>query len=155
MGEVFACACCGECCSGTGGIVLRRSDTERLAAHFHVPVPAFLERYAERARGKYRLRAGSGGACVFAEGATCGVHAARPDICRAWPFFRGNLVDSVSFFMATEGCAGMRRPVPFATFVQSGARYLLENGIFAGRDETDAPAALMREDSLRALLEER
>ena len=154
MAAAFACACCGDCCRGTGGIVLRETDAERLADSLRTSVATFLERYAEKARGKYRLRAGADGACVFAAGAVCGVHEARPDICRTWPFFRGNLVDSVSFSMAAEGCMGVCRANSFADFVRSGARYLLENGIYVEALEKNAPSALMSADALRALLEE-
>lgn len=154
MAEVFACSRCGECCRGVGGIVLRTADAARLAAFFGISVPAFLERHAERAHGKFRLRVKDDGACVFASRALCAVHGARPDICRAWPFFRGNLVDPVSFFMAAQGCAGIGRAVSFSDFVRSGARCLLENGIYAGPHEKNAPAALLCDAALITLLEE-
>jgi Fe-S-cluster containining protein len=111
--------------------MLRDADVARLAVFFHIPVGEFLERYAETVRGKHRLRIADNRMCVFfAAGPRCGVHEARPDICRAWPFFRGNLVDEVSFSMAAEGCAGLRGAASFKDFVRIGARYLLENDIY-------------------------
>lgn len=155
MPEKFACDCCGDCCHGTGGIVLRDTDAARLAVFLRISVAGFFERYAEEVRGKRRLRTGASGACIFAAEDLCGVHEARPDICRAWPFFRGNLVDAVSFSMAAEGCAGLRGIVSHADFVRAGARYLLENGIYHETHEQNAPTALMCSVALRALLEER
>lgn len=139
-GSVFDCRCCGECCRGTGGIILSRKDSERLAAHFHLPVGEFRARYAEEKRGKFRLRTGEDGACIFfLNGTVCGVHAAKPDICRAWPYFRGNLEDPASLAMAAEGCPGIVPKAPFAAFVAAGARTLLSEGVFC--DESDPSGA--------------
>jgi len=149
---VFSCLRCGDCCRGRGGIVLRESDSERLAAFFGLAPAAFRGRYAEKAHGKYRLRGGENGFCVFSgSGGLCAVHAARPDICRAWPFFRGNLVDPVSLAMAEKGCPGIAKGVAFGEFAGAGARYLLDNGIFSRPGEEGAPSALVREEVLRQL----
>ena len=149
---VFSCRRCGECCRGRGGIVLRESDSERMAAFFGLSSVAFHERYAEKTRGKYRLRAGADGFCVFSLGnGLCAVHAARPDICRAWPFFRGNLVDPVSLAMAEKGCPGITEGVAFREFAGVGARYLLDNGIFSEAGEEGTPSALVGEEMLRQL----
>lgn len=149
---VFTCRLCGECCRGRGGIVLRRRDSERLADFFGISIAALYTRYAERARGKYRLRAGADGHCVFFDAdALCGVHAAKPDVCRAWPFFRGNLVDPISFAMAGEGCPGIVDNIDFAVFSEAGARYLLAQGLFVPPGEAMPPTVLMPEAALRQL----
>lgn len=127
---VFACRLCGQCCRGKGGIVLRQSDQARLAAFFNMPVNSFLERYTESRGAKLHISVGPDGYCTFFDSQKlCTVHQARPDICRAWPFFRGNLVDPVSLRMAKEYCPGIDKNVTFARFVRSGAAALAREGL--------------------------
>ncbi len=141
---VFACRMCGECCRGTGGIVLRGGDEDRLAAALGLSPAAFRAGYAEKRRGKSRLRTGSDGSCIFfRDGSGCGVHAARPDICRAWPFFRGNLIDPHSLALAGEGCPGIAAGVPFERFARAGKAYLRRHGLAAVRSEAGCPNALV------------
>ncbi len=127
---VFSCAMCGHCCEGEGGIVLSRKDTDRLAGHFGMSVQEFLSEYSMKQGAKRHLVSNGEGACVFFRtGAGCTVHPARPDVCRAWPFFRGNLMDSYSLEMAKEDCKGIRRDVPHEEFLRCGVAYLLEHGL--------------------------
>ena len=121
--------------------MLRATDTERLAAHFSLETEGFLERFASRRNGKWSLRA-EAGLCVFYGEDGCGVHAARPDICRAWPFFRGNLVDAASLAMAREYCPGIDATRSHAAFVLDGMRYLALHGLACLLSERDAPSAL-------------
>ena len=139
---VFTCRLCGECCRGKGGIVLRQGDQIRLAAFFNMPVSSFLERYAEQRGTKLHISMGSDGCCAFFDPKKlCTVHQARPDICRAWPFFRGNLVDPVSLSMAKEYCPGIDKKVTFARFARSGAAALAREGLLCEVSEHD-PTAL-------------
>lgn len=139
---VFTCSLCGECCQGKGGIVLRQSDQTRLAAFFNMPVGSFLKRYAEQRGAKYHITVGSDGYCTFFDSQElCTVHQARPDICRAWPFFRGNLVDPISLSMAKEYCPGIDKNVTFARFARSGAEALAREGLLCEVSE-HSPTAL-------------
>lgn len=139
----FECQRCGHCCQGVGGIVLTAHDRERLAGHLGLPVPAMLEQFAERAGGKLRLRAGEDGYCVFfRHGAGCGVHPGRPDICRAWPYFRGNLVDATSWEMIQTDCPGVNEAAGHEAFVRQGVEYLCEHGLIHDPGP-EAPHALV------------
>jgi len=91
--DVFDCQRCGHCCQGSGGIVLTAKDLRRLAAHLGLTPTATLEAHAERVSGRDRLRVGTDAYCVFYNHDIkgCGIHPARPDVCRAWPFFAGRL----------------------------------------------------------------
>ena len=152
---VFACRSCGECCHGSGGIVLQHGDILRLAEHLGLPLDGFCARYAEKHRGVYRLRSGKDGACVFWDNtAHCAVHAAKPDVCRAWPFFRGNLEDATSLFMARECCLGIHASVSFTQFRQAGFRWLLSAGVFRHNEEPASPRALMTQRELLAQAED-
>ncbi len=137
----FDCQMCGHCCEGRGGIVLAAKDRARLAEHLGLEVDAFLERYAEELNGKLVLRVNADGFCVFF-GKGCSVHQAKPDICRAWPFFRGNLVDELSWRMAQEYCPGINPAAGHAEFVRQGLAHLASNRLLDSAEDVDGPAAL-------------
>ncbi|MDP2848080.1 MAG: YkgJ family cysteine cluster protein [Humidesulfovibrio sp.] len=137
----FDCKRCGHCCQGEGGIVLTEHDRERLAAHLGLSIEEMLGQFTESAREKLRLRVGDDGFCVFfRQGEGCGVHPGRPDICRAWPYFRGNLVDSTSWEMIQTDCPGVDNAAGHEAFVQEGVDYLHEHGLIheAGPDSPHA-----------------
>ncbi|MBU1001178.1 MAG: YkgJ family cysteine cluster protein [Proteobacteria bacterium] len=137
----FECRMCGQCCEGAGGIVMARKDRARLAEHLGLPEEEMLSQYAEQVAGKIRLVTGEDDFCIFfREGKGCSVHPARPDICRAWPFFRGNLVDEVSWEMVQTDCKGICHEAGHAAFRRQGVAYVLALDV----DESDpeAPTAL-------------
>ena len=137
----FDCAMCGHCCEGKGGIVVSDKDLARLCAHMGVDAAMFEEQWGERRGKKLRVRTGEDGACVFfQQGAGCAVHAAKPDICRAWPFFRGNLVDNESFLLAADFCPGISRTCTHAAFVRQGLDCLQREGLVGGSGQDEAGA---------------
>lgn len=143
MIAVFKCRMCGHCCEGRGGIVLSVKDLARLAAHLGLSTAEFCDLYGEERGGKLVIRTGADGYCVFYRaGQGCGVHRGRPDICRAWPFFKGNLTDKVSLEMASMDCPGINRDAPFEEFARQGLEYLRENGLIADADDAGAANAL-------------
>jgi len=147
--DAFDCKRCGHCCHGEGGIVLTERDRDRLAAHLNLTVAEMLERFAESAGGKLRLRAGEDGYCVFyREGVGCGVHLGRPDICRAWPYFRGNLVDESSWQMIQTDCPGVVNAAGHETFVQQGVDYLYDNSLVHEPGQ-ETPHALVLTEALK------
>lgn len=147
--QPFECQRCGQCCHGEGGIVLTGRDIDRLAEHLSAQglnKSRFLAEKTVDKHGKRRLATTEGGWCVFydAEIRGCGVHLARPDVCRAWPFFRGNMVDESSWRMIQDDyCPGVRGEAGFEAFVRFGREYLKEHGL-ANKDD-DAPNALKPE----------
>lgn len=136
---VFTCQRCGQCCQGAGGIVLAPSDARRLAEHLGIGVAELLERYAEQQGGKQRLRVGADGLCVFFQNG-CKVHVAKPDVCRAWPFFKGNLEDPYSLEMAKEYCPGIHSEVTFEAFATFGREFLRREGLLRSDTDTEARA---------------
>ena len=145
--ETFSCTRCGKCCEGRGGIVVGPRDLPRLCAHFHLPADEFLALYTENMGGKPVLKCGEDGFCMFFRaGKGCGIHPARPAVCRAWPFFRGNLVDAVSFDMARVDCPGIRREASHEAFAREGFRYLNDYHLRA-RDVLREGRALIVDES--------
>ena len=151
MNTAFECANCGHCCTGKGGIVVSPKDLARLCAHLGMGAEAFEERFGERKGHKLVVRLGPDGACIFfSQEKRCGVHEAKPDICRAWPYFRGNLVDEESFVMAKDFCPGLKVEASFAEFVDEGLDYLAVNGL-VGRGGATEARALQVDDLLTAV----
>lgn len=127
----FSCQRCGHCCHGEGGIVLGHGDLARLAVAFSLTPEAFIEQYADERYGRTRLRTREDGYCTFYNDDIrgCGVHAVRPDVCRAWPFFRGNMVDESSWELVQDYCPGIVAKAGHDEFVRQGADYLREHGL--------------------------
>lgn len=146
---LFTCRRCGHCCHGRGGIVLSPRDLPRLAAHLDLTPEECLARHTETMGGKPMLLCGDNGYCRFyREEQGCAVHEARPDVCRAWPYFRGNLVDSVSFGMAKADCPGIARTADHPAFAREGFAYLRSRGMLGTDPDREARALIVREDEL-------
>jgi len=133
----FDCRQCGHCCEGEGGIVLASTDQQRLADHLGLALDAFLDRFTRRKGDKIHMGSRPDGYCVFFE-AGCSVHPARPNICRAWPFFRGNLLDASSWELSLEYCPGINPRVSHEDFARQGLAYLRENAL--GHDDDPGAA---------------
>lgn len=148
----FSCQRCGKCCEGRGGIVVGPRDLPRLCAHFGLPAEEVLARYTEVMGGKPTLKCGDDGFCMFFKaGFGCGIHPARPSVCRAWPFFRGNLVDRVSFEMAREDCPGISREASHEQFAHEGFRYLEDYKLLCRDVRTEGRAVIVDKSELPPL----
>ena len=141
--HVFECKMCGQCCNGRGGIVLSNTDLDRLARHFQMETHEFIAAYGVRENKRLKLKQSASGFCAFfREGNGCSVHQVKPDVCRAWPFFRGNLEDAISFEMAKTYCPGIPRNCVHQDFVAQGLQWLQsEKLVFDARPDT--PNALI------------
>lgn len=150
MSEIsFSCKRCGDCCHGKGGIILGKKDLKRLCAYFQLDVEEFLDKYTENHHEKACLTVGEDGYCsFFKKDVGCGIHDVRPDVCRAWPYFRGNLIDEVSFEMAKLDCHGINKNILHIEFAQKGFLYLKENGLLGSDKKIDGFALIVSEDEL-------
>ncbi len=148
----FSCQRCGHCCFGRGGIVVGQRDLPRLLTFFKMEKEAFLAKYTECFDGKPTLITGSDGFCYFfKEGAGCTIHEVRPDVCRAWPYFRGNLIDELSFAMAKVDCPGIVKTVSHAVFAHDGYAYLKDNHLLCSDKKIDGRALIIAEEELPKL----
>lgn len=135
----FTCKRCGNCCQGKGGIVLTPADVDRLCAHLGMQREVFVASCTETVGGKQRLRTNDQGWCLFFT-AGCAVHPAKPAVCRAWPFFQGNMVDESSWQMAQDACPGIRPESGHPEFVAQGRKYL--DNLDVGPSSDTSPNAL-------------
>lgn len=116
-------------------------EQERLAAFLGLTIDQLRERYTEPQGKKTVLRCGDDGYCVFFDrDKACTVHPAKPDVCRAWPFFRGNLADAVSWELAQDYCPGIVAESGHAEFVRVGLAYVQDTGLAKSGREDEAGA---------------
>ncbi len=140
----FECRMCGHCCHGKGGIVMTAKDQARLAGHLDISVEELVSKYTEERGNKLHLITNEEEYCIFfKEG--CGVHPGRPDICRAWPYFRGNLVDEMSWEMIQDYCPGVNPKAGHKEFVKQGKQYLRDEDLLR-YDPDSSPNALISDD---------
>lgn len=145
--EPFDCKMCGQCCHGEGGIVVSPTDMPRICAFLSMSAEAFIKAYCTRSGAKIKIRTGENKDCIFfVRDKGCSVHEAKPDICRAWPYFRGNIVDAQSLAMAKEYCPGIQKDVSHADFAAAGRAYLKATGLSAKDRNTEANALFIEED---------
>ncbi len=143
---------CGHCCLGEGGIVVGPKDLSRICSHLEMTPEEFEVAYGERRGGKLMIRVKNDKFCIFfKDGKGCSVHEAKPDICRAWPFFRGNLVDGDSLEMAKDFCPGIKSDIRHAEFAAAGIGYLRDNGLLASDTTSEARALIVTEEEAETL----
>ncbi|MDR2572917.1 MAG: YkgJ family cysteine cluster protein [Desulfovibrio sp.] len=142
--SAFHCRQCGQCCEGRGGIVVSPRDIARLSDFLDLAPEAFTEQYTERSGGKIKIRAGEAGCCIFfSKGEGCAIHEAKPAVCRAWPFFRGNIIDSESFALAKEFCPGISPHIKHGDFARIGRQYLHEHNLLANDPACEAATLIL------------
>ncbi len=117
--KIFECKMCGECCKGKGGIYLESFEIERISKYLSVSTESFIIDYCEEVNGKKRLKISEKGCCVFFdEVQKCKVHSVKPEICKLWPFFKANVEDETSFYIAKLSCPGINKSCTHREFVR-------------------------------------
>ncbi len=150
--KAFECQMCGHCCYGEGGIVVSKRDQKRLSLYLNLPLQTFRDKFTALSDSQFVLKTAENGYCVFFHpNKGCSVHSHKPDICQAWPFFRGNLMDEMSWQMAQEYCPGINPDVGHKEFVRQGLIYLKENNLFQDQLDEEAPKALLKEQEATLL----
>jgi len=117
IGLRFGCTQCGNCCSGSPGVVLLNDDEiNALAKRLEMPREQFVRDYTHpTSRGpSLNERVSPHGLdCVFLDRKTvpgravCGVYEDRPSQCRAWPFWRELTRSRRNWVKASADCPGL------------------------------------------------
>lgn len=121
----WACQRCARCCTaGSGHVWLAPGEIERMAAALAMDIGAFEARYVRevtdpasgaRRRSLREDGSGEGGRCALLVGANeCSVYAARPEHCKAFPYWPSVLRDERAFETARAICPGIAVVVPDA-----------------------------------------
>ena len=110
----FECTQCGRCCTGAAGYVwVDITEIGALARELNLSLDAFGGRYLRRVGSRYALvdRPGTSD-CVFYDNGKCSVYAARPQQCRAFPFWRKYLESPETWGAVAARCEGIRDDAP-------------------------------------------
>ncbi len=155
--QEFNCTMCGVCCEGKNGIVVDDSvDLPRLLEYFSCDIEELDEKYTVIHNGKRVLRSQDDGTklkCLFyTKEKSCTIHLARPSICRAWPYFKGNMLDNVSLDMAKSDCEGIQVQAKHSAFQKEGLAYLKEQNLLKDfKDKSAANALRYSQEELSSL----
>ena len=111
-GVVFQCQPnCGRCCDEPGGIVyLTKDDAKRLAEHHAIEVKEWLERDCQTTLdGRFILDSDAEtDICIYLDSEKkCMVYEARPDQCRAYPWWIENLASKRTWNRTMDECPGI------------------------------------------------
>lgn len=148
--QAFVCQQCGQCCSGEGGIVISNQDLKRLAQGLGLNEQECATQFLTQSGRQRVLKTSGKGQCIFFDqDQGCLVHSYKPDICRAWPFFRGNLIDKQSWLLAQEYCPGINPHLDHKQFVNQGLDYIHEHGLI--KKDPDQANSLVNEHELKRL----
>lgn len=107
-GLAFSCTRCGACCTGAPGYVwVTAEEIERLAAFRGEALEQFSARFVRLVGQRYSLIEKPGGDCIFWDKERgCTVYPARPDQCRAWPFWPENVARRRDWDRVCTVCPG-------------------------------------------------
>jgi Fe-S-cluster containining protein len=116
--DVFDCQVCGVCCQGQGGIFITRDEAPGPAKLLGLTTEEFIRLYTEPRHGLLSLKIDDDGYCLLHDKQhhTCRIHAAKPPMCRDWPFFWGMLNNEEAFLAAKNNCPGIRPNVTWEEF---------------------------------------
>lgn len=87
MALEIQCQRCAACCRWPGEVRLSSDEVARLAAFLRLSEPDFIEKHT-RVRQNRRglaLKERDDHSCIFLEGNSCAVHAAKPGQCLEFP----------------------------------------------------------------------
>lgn len=120
----FVCQRCNQCCTGLGGITLAEAEVPAAARLVALTPDQFMARYCEAKDGRWSIRCGDDGRCLLLGPQGCRIHAAKPAICRAWPFFPALLKDAGAFNEAKLICPGLDPAATHQDFLDQYQREL-------------------------------
>lgn len=126
----FRCegAACGACCTGgdgPGNVWVSPGEMARLARYLGLDFDTFTRRYVRRVEGRFSLVERPNHDCVFwRDGDGCTVYEARPDQCRAYPFWSRILASRRRWEAEARRCPGIGAGGPGAHHDEAGIRRL-------------------------------
>jgi Fe-S-cluster containining protein len=112
----FECLQCGRCCSGPaeGYIWVTRPEIRLIASHLNISVSELKKKFLKRVGFRRTIIEDIHTRdCIFLrqtpQGRGCAIYSVRPQQCRTWPFWPGNLINPGSWNTAAHKCPGINR----------------------------------------------
>lgn len=106
----FRCTQCGNCCTGTPGVVwVTEAELAAIARYKGISIGEMRIQHTRLVGERISLREFANGDCVFLDPRTrgCTIYPERPAQCRTWPFWNSNLASKEAWDRAHEKCPGM------------------------------------------------
>ena len=112
----FECIECGSCCSGPdeGDIWITKPEIELLVKYLDIPVEKVREKYLKRI-GLHTtiIEQPKSKDCIFLKSVEgkkiCSIYPVRPNQCRTWPFWVGNILNPDAWNRSGRKCPGINR----------------------------------------------
>ncbi len=111
-GLCFSCSQCGDCCTGSPGVVWVTDDEIAEIARASGKTVGEVRLFHTRiVGGRVSLREYPNGDCTFfdPESRRCTVYEARPVQCRTWPFWKSNVESPAAWERVKHECPGAGR----------------------------------------------
>ena len=113
----FECTGCGACCAGPeeGYIWITAKETAFLADYLKMTVEAVRRKYIRRVGFRFSIVENpTTRDCIFLTAGRdgcrgCAIYPVRPNQCRTWPFWSGNLTSPDAWNLAAVKCPGINR----------------------------------------------
>jgi Fe-S-cluster containining protein len=109
----FQCTKCGICCGDTKQktrhILLLKTETEQIATATSQPTSQFTTKIKNKAPYNYEMKKTKDGKCIFLKNNRCTIYAARPLICRFYPFELKITHSGKHTFLYTTECPGINK----------------------------------------------
>jgi hypothetical protein len=123
----FECTMCGDCCTGSPGVIaFTEEEGRRIADRLGISYDDFIDRYTHETpagRSLNEVRTQRGYDCVFLDrtsdharslrggrgGAVCSLYEDRPLQCRTYPWWPQNLASPKAWARTARACEGVNR----------------------------------------------
>ncbi|WP_397569650.1 YkgJ family cysteine cluster protein [Schlesneria sp. T3-172] len=109
-GLKFKCTQCGNCCTGSPGVVWVTDEELQAIADFRgESIGETRITHTKLLGGRRTLRDYPNGDCTFFDGQTrrCTIYPVRPPQCGTWPFWNSNLESQDTWKRGQTVCPGM------------------------------------------------
>jgi uncharacterized protein len=108
----FKCTGCGECCTGSPGIVrISEEEIEAAAHHLGISKANFIKTYTRLIHGNYalkeRMQTRSQYDCIFLKEKRCTIYDVRPKQCRTFPWWKDLLSEKENWEETASYCEGI------------------------------------------------
>lgn len=126
-GLPFKCTQCGKCCTGSPGYVwVSVEEMAEMANGLNLTLSAFKRLYVRRIGNRYALieKKSDNHSCIFYQEKQCRVYMNRPLQCRAYPFWKENLLSEESWKQTAIECEGIQPNSPIVSL--ESIEHLLE-----------------------------
>lgn len=111
---------CFRCCLKPGLVYFDRDDIKNAAQYLECTPAEFKSAYLKRDSGGWVLEVDDDQPCRFLTTKGCGIHDAKPKQCRAYPFWKENLVNRNTWKLVGGFCPGIDRgPMVAVETIQS------------------------------------